>query len=114
MRSFGSSFEQISNKLLSAEAAVEVVKPGHRVFVGTACATPFILVEALLRRKPIPADVELFHFLTSGLEPLWVEQLSAYRHRCFFVGSDVRALVQSGQAEYVPISLTQIPSADAA
>jgi acyl-CoA hydrolase len=114
MRSFGSSLEQISNKLLSAEAAVEVVKPGHRVFVGTACATPFTLVEALERRKPIPPDVELFHFLTSGLEPLWVEQLSAYRHRCFFVGSDVRALVQSGQAEYVPISLTQIPSADAA
>jgi hypothetical protein len=37
MRSFGSSLKQISNKLLSAEAAVEVVKPGHRVFVGTAC-----------------------------------------------------------------------------
>ena len=109
MRGFGSSLEQISNKLLPAEAAVEVVKPGHRVFVGTACAAPFTLVEALERRKPIPPDVELFHFLTSGLEPLWVERQSSYRHRCFFVGSDVRALVHSGQAEYVPISLTQIP-----
>jgi hypothetical protein len=47
----GSSLEQISNKLLSAEAAVEVVKPGHRVFVGTACAAPFTLVEALERRR---------------------------------------------------------------
>ena len=52
MRGFGSSLEQISNKLLSAEAAVEVVKPGHRVFVGTASASPFSLVEALERRKP--------------------------------------------------------------
>jgi acyl-CoA hydrolase len=43
------------------------------------------------------------------LESLWVERLSRYRHRCFFVGSDVRALVHTGQAEYVPISLTQIP-----
>jgi acyl-CoA hydrolase len=51
MRSFGSSLEQISNKLLSAQAAVEVVKPGHRVFVGTACATPTILVEALERAR---------------------------------------------------------------
>jgi acyl-CoA hydrolase/RimJ/RimL family protein N-acetyltransferase len=109
MRGFGSSLEQISNKLLSAEAAVEVVKPGHRVFIGTACAAPFTLIEALERRKPTPPDVELFHFLTSGLEPLWVDRKSAYRHRCFFVGSDVRALVHSGQAEYVPISLTQIP-----
>src|SRR5215472_13872252 len=109
MRGFGLSLEQISKKLVSVEAAVEVVKPGHRVFVGTACAAPFTLVEALERRKPIPPDVELFHFLTSGLEPLWVERPSAYRHRCFFVGSDVRKLVHSGQAEYVPISLTQIP-----
>jgi acyl-CoA hydrolase/RimJ/RimL family protein N-acetyltransferase len=109
MRGFGSSLEQISNKLLPAESAVKVVKPGHRVFIGTACATPFSLVEALERRKPIPPDVELFYFLTSGLEPLWVERTSAYRHRCFFVGSNVRALVHSGQAEYVPIALTQIP-----
>ena len=43
------------------------------------------------------------------MEPFWVERPSAYHHRCFFVGSDVRALVHSGQAEYVPISLTQIP-----
>src|SRR5262249_15067322 len=63
----------------------------------------FTLVEALERRKPTPPDVELFHFLTSGLEPLWVERLSAYRHRCFFVGSDVRTLVHSAQAEYVPM-----------
>jgi acyl-CoA hydrolase/RimJ/RimL family protein N-acetyltransferase len=109
MRGSGSSLEQIANKLLSADAAVEVVKPGHRVFIGTACAAPFTLIEALERRKPTPPDVELFHFLTSGLEPLWVDRKSAYRHRCFFVGSDVRALVHSGQAEYVPISLTQIP-----
>ena len=91
MRGFGSSLEQISNKLLPAEAAVEVVKPGHRVFVGTASASPFTLVEALERRKPTPPDVELFYFLTTGLGPLWVEQQSAYHHRCFFVGSEARA-----------------------
>jgi len=95
MRGFGSSLEQISNKLVSAEAAVEVVKPGHRVFVGTAGASPFTLVEALERRKPTPPDVELFYFLTTGLGPLWVEQQSAYHHRCFFVGSEARALVPS-------------------
>jgi acyl-CoA hydrolase/RimJ/RimL family protein N-acetyltransferase len=108
-RSDGPQLALIADRLCSAEAAVEAVKPGHRVFVGTACATPISLVEALERRKPTPPDVELFYFLTSGLGPLWVEQRSAYRHRCFFVGSDARALVRSGQAEYVPISLTQIP-----
>jgi acyl-CoA hydrolase/RimJ/RimL family protein N-acetyltransferase len=109
MRDFGSPLDQISNKLTSAEAAARVVKPGHSVFIGTACATPISLVEALERRSPAPPDVELFYFLTSGLEPLWVDRASAYRHRCFFVGSDERAMVHRGQAEYVPISLTQIP-----
>jgi hypothetical protein len=47
MRGFGSSLEQISNKLLSAEAAVEVVKPGHRVFVGTANNAMLNLVKRL-------------------------------------------------------------------
>ena len=79
MRGFGSSLERISNKLLPAEAAVEVVKPGHRVCVGTACAAPFTLVEA--RRNPIPPDVELFYFLTSGLEPLWRMVLSEGRNK---------------------------------
>jgi acyl-CoA hydrolase/RimJ/RimL family protein N-acetyltransferase len=109
MQDLESTFARIGNRLTSAAAAVELVKPGHSVFIGTACATPFSLVEALERRKPTPPDVELFYFLTSGLEPLWVERPSVYNHRCFFVGSDERAMVRRGQAEYVPISLTQIP-----
>ena len=66
----GAQLALIAGRLCSAEAAVEAVKPGNRVFVGTACATPIGLVQALERRKPVPPDVELFYFLTSGLEPL--------------------------------------------
>jgi hypothetical protein len=102
MRGFGSSLEQISNKLLSAEAAVEVVKPGNRVFVGTASASPFSLVEALERRKPAPPDVELFYFLTTGLAPLWVEQQSAYHHRCFFVGSEGLPCIDNRRRRGIP------------
>ena len=109
MQALNGTLERISARTMSAAEAVEVVKPGYSVYVGTGCATPVSLVEALERRKPAPPDVELFYFLTSGLEPLWVDRTSAYLHRCFFVGSDERAMVHRGQAEYVPISLTQIP-----
>jgi hypothetical protein len=54
MRDFESSLQRISSKLLSEEAAAKIVKPGHRVFVGTACVTPLSLVKAIERRKPIP------------------------------------------------------------
>src|SRR3954447_25155916 len=58
--------KQFGPKLVSADQAVRVVKPGDRVYVGTACGTPVSPVEALERRHPSPADVELFYFLTSG------------------------------------------------
>ena len=71
-RSDGPQLALIADKLCSAEAAVEAVKPGNRVFIGTACATPVSLVEAFERRHPAPPDVELFYFLTSGLAKVWI------------------------------------------
>jgi len=44
----GAQLALIAGRLCSAEAAVEAVKPGNRVFVGTACATPIGLVQALI------------------------------------------------------------------
>ena len=72
-------------------------------------ATPVSLVTALENRKPPPADVELFYFLTSGLQRLWNEAPSKFAHRCFFVGTDARDLVRDGRADYVPISLAHVP-----
>jgi len=99
----------LGSKLVSAEEAVRVVQPGNRVYVGTACATPVSLVTALEKRTPPPADVELFYFLTSGLARLWADAPSKFSHRCFFVGTDARALVREGRADYVPISLAHVP-----
>ena len=78
---------------VSAEEAVSVIRPGDKVFVGSACATPRSLVEALERLgRP---GVVLVHFLTdrvgAGDPPR-----TRYRHRVFYVGRDVRALGQSG------------------
>jgi hypothetical protein len=98
----------IKDKITTPEDAVARVKPGQSVFIGTACATPITLVSALEARKPAPPDVELIYFLTSGLGHIWGSGKTAYRHRCFFVGSDTRALVAAGKAEFVPISLTKI------
>jgi hypothetical protein len=37
------------DRLVSADVAVSVVRPGDKVFVGSACATPRSVVEALER-----------------------------------------------------------------
>jgi acyl-CoA hydrolase/RimJ/RimL family protein N-acetyltransferase len=94
------------DRQVSAAEAVSVVRPGDRVFVGSACATPRTLVDALEQsRRP---GVVLVHFLTdrvgTGDPPR-----TNYRHRVFYVGRDVRALSESGRVEYVPLSLGDVP-----
>ncbi|MEI8163225.1 MAG: GNAT family N-acetyltransferase [Betaproteobacteria bacterium] len=103
-------FAATPDKYVTALDAAKSIKPGSKVFVGTACATPRALVHALESMDHPPADLELFHFLTTGMVPV-VDGVpcSRFRHRCFFVGSDMTELVNTGRAEYVPLSLTQIP-----
>src|SRR5436305_7294703 len=100
------------DRQVSAEEGVAVVRPGDKVFVGSACATPRVLVEALEQRM-FPGVV-LVHFLTdrvgTGDPPRTI-----YRHRVFYVGRDVqalhdvRALREAGLVEYVPLSLGDVP-----
>lgn len=94
------------DRLVSAEEAVSIVRPGDKVFVGSACATPRSLVGALERlNRP---GVVLVHFLTdrvgAGDPPR-----TNYRHRVFYVGRDVRALGESGWVEYIPLALGDVP-----
>jgi acyl-CoA hydrolase len=97
---------------VSAAEAVSVVRPGEKVFVGSACATPRSLVDAL---EQLWLDgVVLVHFLTDRVgrgDPPHTN----YRHRVFYVGRDVRALHdvralrESGLVEYLPLSLGEVP-----
>jgi acyl-CoA hydrolase/RimJ/RimL family protein N-acetyltransferase len=94
------------DRLVSAEEAVSIVRPGDRVFVGSACATPRSLMEALERvGRP---GVVLVHFLTdrvgTGDPPR-----TNYRHRAFYVGRDARALGESGWVDYIPLALGDVP-----
>jgi acyl-CoA hydrolase/RimJ/RimL family protein N-acetyltransferase len=94
------------DRVVSADEAVSIVRPGDKVFVGSACATPRSLVEALERLgRP---GVVLVHFLTdrvgAGDPPR-----THYRHRVFYVGRDVRAFGESGWVEYIPLALGDVP-----
>jgi acyl-CoA hydrolase/RimJ/RimL family protein N-acetyltransferase len=96
------------SRQVSAAEAVSVVRPGDHVFVGSSCATPRTLVDALERLTSPPAGVVLVHFLTDHVatgEP----PVTHYRHRVFYVGRDILALADSGQIEYVPIALPDVP-----
>ena len=90
----------------SAEAAVATIRPGEHVFVGTACATPRALVDALEQLDPPPAGVVLTHFLTDRVG----SGDTRYRHRVFYVGRDIRGGREPARLEYLPLSLADVPA----
>jgi acyl-CoA hydrolase/RimJ/RimL family protein N-acetyltransferase len=94
------------DRQVSAAEAVSVVRPGDKVFVGSACATPRTLVDAL--EGLMRPGVVLVHFLTdrvgTGDPPR-----TNYVHRVFYVGTDVRTLLESSRVEYLPLSLVDAP-----
>ena len=98
-------------KVTTAADAVERIVGGSHVFVGTACATPRALMKALETMQHAPADIEFVHFITGGAVPHDDQgrATTRFQHRTFFVGSDIRAAVKQGLAEYVPMSIARVP-----
>jgi acyl-CoA hydrolase/GNAT superfamily N-acetyltransferase len=103
--SVDAAFEWRDRQVSSAEA-VSVVRPGDNVFVGSACATPRTLVNAL--EGLMRPGVVLVHFLTDRVGTGDPPQ-THYQHRVFYVGTDVRALLESSRVEYLPLSLADAP-----
>ena len=97
------------DRAVTAQQALEGIHSGDHVFVGTACATPRTLIEALEDASAPWSDLELIHSLTDGAVPVYNgKPFTRFRHRVFFVGSDTREMVKQGKTDYVPISVSQV------
>src|SRR5258708_14635419 len=97
-------------KLVRAEQALTAIPPGSRIYLGTGCAAPRKLLATLEAMRRGPPALEFVSFVTPSAvsEEAGVAR-TRYRHRTFFVGSDLRGLARSGQLDYVPISLEDVP-----
>lgn len=94
---------------VEAAEAVAFVRSGDRVFVHTAAATPQQLLPALVARPGLER-VEFVHLHTEGAAP-YVDPAHAGRFHtnALFVGANVRAAVEHGEADYVPVFLSEVP-----
>jgi 4-hydroxybutyrate CoA-transferase len=94
----------------SPDQAVACVRSGMNVFVHGAAATPTVLLEALARRTDL-RDVTLYHLHTEGPAPFADPQQRGRLHSVsLFAGFSVRDAIDRGDADYVPIFLSDIPS----
>jgi len=96
-------------KLRTAEAALESVQSGMRVYIQPGCAEPETLVEALIRRGPFVHDVEVVHLLTTGRADYVAPEMAGhFRHNAMFIGGNVREAVNEGRADYTPVYLSEV------
>jgi len=94
----------------TAKEAVSNIRAGQRVFIGTGCAQPQELVDALTARSNELADVEIVHLLTMGHAPYATKELTRCFHvNSFFIAENVRHIIQEGAGDYTPIFLSDIP-----
>jgi acetyl-CoA hydrolase len=102
--------EGYRHKVTSAEAAVRAVGSGDHVWLHAGCNNPEELVSALVARASELRDVEVTHLMTFGKAPhVDAASAGAFRHRALFAGSNVRAAINDGRADWVPVFLSEIP-----
>lgn len=98
-------------KKTTAQKALETVRSGQRVLIGSGAAEPQRLVEALAARSAELADVEVLHLLTLGSAPYAETKFKGHlRHNALFIGANVRGAVAQGLADYTPCFLSEVPS----
>jgi acyl-CoA hydrolase/GNAT superfamily N-acetyltransferase len=102
--------ETYRQRLTDARSALSHIRRGARVFIGSACGEPQLLVQTLLEVAPNLADTEIIHFLDLGIAPYTDEKFNEnYRHNALFIGSSTRAAIKEGRADYTPLFLSEIP-----
>ncbi|QIB67592.1 acetyl-CoA hydrolase/transferase family protein [Kineobactrum salinum] len=73
-------------------------------------ATPTVLLAALAEHARSLSDVTIMQLHLEHAEMLADPALDGHlRNRCFFAGQVTRELINQGRADYVPISLSEIP-----
>ncbi len=90
--------------------ALANVQPGQRVFIGTGCGEPVQLVSAMTKRAGSLANVELVQLITKGKAPYAEKRYAeCFTINSFYIGSNVRGMIQEGMGDYTPILMSDVP-----
>lgn len=100
-------------KICSPEDAMGFLESGQTVFIQGGCATPAVLVDAMVKNAKANSlkDIRTVHIHTEGRTPYATpEYQDHFRPLSLFIaGKDMRDAVASGRAEFIPCFLSQVP-----
>ena len=100
-----------NGKLVAAQKALEGVRSGQHVVIGSGASEPQLLVSALAARAASLYDLEVIHLMTLGPAAYASAEFEGrLRHNALFIGANVRGAVAQGLADYTPCFLYEVPS----
>lgn len=95
----------------TVQDAVKHIKSGDNVFIHSAAAVPRGLVNAMAERHAELKDVSIYQIHTEGEAPYSEESLQeSFKIKSFFVGSNIRGVIQNGNGSYIPIFMSEVPA----
>ncbi|MBS1911376.1 MAG: acetyl-CoA hydrolase/transferase family protein [Bacteroidetes bacterium] len=98
-------------KFVTAQAAAGAIASFDRVFIHSVAAAPQQLIHAMTNRAAELRGVEVVHLHTEGEAPYARPELcESFRTRSLFIGPNLRQAVAEGEADYVPVFLSEIPA----
>lgn len=97
-------------KLVSAEEAVKFINTGDHIFIQSVAAAPQTLIKAMTARANELRNIEIYHLHTEGeAEYIKPAYKNTFHTNAFFIGANVRKAVASGEADFIPCFLSEVP-----
>jgi len=98
-------------EIVSAGEAVSYIQSRQHIFIHTAAAAPQQLIKALTKRHKELRNVQIFHLHTEGDAPYTQpDYKSSFKTHVFFTAKNVRAAMKTGEADYIPVFLSEVPN----
>jgi len=94
----------------TTESAISIIESGNRVYIHGSAQTPTCLLRALAKQADRLKNVELVFITVYGdIQVDKPEYSDSFKINSLFVSASIRAAVNEGRADYVPVFLSEIP-----
>jgi acyl-CoA hydrolase len=94
----------------TALEAISAIEDNEFIWTHSMSATPRVLIDALAVHAKTRQNLTLLQLHTERAESLASPELFGHlRHRCYFTSTSTRPLMAIGEADYVPMFLSELP-----
>lgn len=94
----------------TALEAISAIEDNEFIWTHSMSATPRVLIDALAIHAKTRQNLTLLQLHTERSDSLAAPELFGHlRHRCYFSSTSTRPLMAAGEADYVPMFLSELP-----